>query len=91
MAILGNIGKPGAGIISHINNTGGISNLIHADDIRKHDRKRSSSALYKDMEEGYVKMLLISGNPCVTWPDSARWGFLPSISGVYGFAFILFP
>ncbi|SHI43273.1 molybdopterin-containing oxidoreductase family protein [Desulfosporosinus lacus] len=72
MAILGNIGKPGSGIISHINNTGGISNLIKADDVMKPDRKRSSSALYKDMEEGDVKMLLISGNPCVTWPDSAR-------------------
>ena len=72
MAILGNIGKPGSGIISHINNTGGISNLIQANDVMKPDRKRSSSALYKDMEEGDVKMLLISGNPCVTWPDSAR-------------------
>ncbi len=72
MAILGNIGKPGAGIISHINNTGGISNLIEAKDVMKPDRKRSSSALYKDMEQGDVKMLLISGNPCVTWPDSAR-------------------
>ncbi|HBW37952.1 molybdopterin-dependent oxidoreductase [Desulfosporosinus sp. BICA1-9] len=72
MAILGNIGKPGAGIISHINNTGGIINLIQANDVMKPDRKRSSSALYKDMEEGDVKMLLISGNPCVTWPDSAR-------------------
>lgn len=28
MAILGNVGKPGAGIISHINNPGGISNLV---------------------------------------------------------------
>jgi len=74
MAILGNIGKLGSGIISHINNTGGISNLIQPNDIMKPDRKRSSSALYKDMLEGDVKMLLISGNPCVTWPDSARMG-----------------
>ncbi|KJR44883.1 Anaerobic dehydrogenase [Desulfosporosinus sp. I2] len=72
MAILGNIGKPGSGIISHINNTGGISNLIQPNDVMKPDRKRSSSALYKDMEEGDVKMVLISGNPCATWPDSAR-------------------
>ena len=72
MAILGNIGKPGSGIISHINNTGGISNLIQTKDVMKPDRKRSSSTLYKDMLEGDVKMLLISGNPCVTWPDSAR-------------------
>lgn len=72
MAILGNIGKSGSGIISHFNNTGGISNLVQAKDIMKPDRKRSSSALYKAMEEGDVKMLFIAGNPCVTWPDSAR-------------------
>ncbi|AET65861.1 anaerobic dehydrogenase, typically selenocysteine-containing [Desulfosporosinus orientis DSM 765] len=72
MAILGNIGKRGSGIISHINNTGGISNLIEPVDVMKPDRKRSSSALYKDMEEGDVKMVIISGNPCATWPDSSR-------------------
>lgn len=73
MAILGNIGKPGSGIISHVNNPGGVSKLLQASDIMKPDRKRSASALYKAMEEGDVKMLLIAGgNPCVTWPDSAR-------------------
>ena len=72
MAILGNIGKLGSGIISHVNNPGGIGNLVQANDIMKPDRKRSASALYKAMEEGDVKMLFIAGNPCVTWPDSAR-------------------
>lgn len=72
MAILGNIGKLGSGIISHVNNPGGISNLIQPKDVMKPDRTRSSSALYKGMEDGDIKMLLISGNPCVTWPDSSR-------------------
>lgn len=80
MAILGNIGKPGSGIISHVNNTGGISKLVQANDIMKPDRKRSSSALYEAMEEGDVKMLFIAGNPCVTWPDSARMS--KAIAGV---------
>lgn len=72
MAILGNIGKPGSGIISHINNHGNVTNLIQAKDIVKPDRKRSSAALYQAMEEGDVKMVFIAGNPCVNWPDSRR-------------------
>ena len=72
MAILGNFGKPGAGIISHINNHGNAIDLIPKKDIVKPDRKRSAAALYQAMEEGDIKMVFIAGNPCVNWPDSRR-------------------
>ncbi|KGK81246.1 dehydrogenase [Desulfosporosinus sp. HMP52] len=72
MAILGNIGKPGAGIISHINNYGNARDLIPKKDVIKPDRKRSATALYQAMEEGEIKMVFIAGNPCVNWPDSRR-------------------
>lgn len=72
MAILGNVGKPGAGIISHINNYGNAKDLILKKDVVKPDRKRSAVALYQAMEEGEIKMVFIAGNPCVNWPDSRR-------------------
>ncbi len=72
MAILGNIGKPGAGIISHINNYGNAKGLISKKDVVKPDRKRSAEDLYQALEEGEIKMVYIAGNPCVNWPDSRR-------------------
>ncbi|SHI42481.1 molybdopterin-containing oxidoreductase family protein [Desulfosporosinus lacus] len=72
MSILGNVGKEGAGIISHINNYGSAKDLIPKKDVVKSDRKRSAEALYQAMEEGEIKMLFIAGNPCVNWPDSRR-------------------
>jgi len=72
MAILGNVGKPGSGIISHINNHGNIKDLIREKDVVKPDRERSAEALYQAMEEGEIKMVFIAGNPCVNWPDSKR-------------------
>ncbi|HBV86128.1 MAG TPA: dehydrogenase [Desulfosporosinus sp.] len=72
MVILGNVGKPGSGIISHINNYGNAKGLIPKNHVVKPDRKRSAVDLYQAMEEGDIKMVFIAGNPCVNWPDSKR-------------------
>lgn len=72
MAILGNVGKPGAGIISHINGYGRAKGLVPGADVVKPERKRSAEALYPALENGEIKMLLIAGNPCANWPDCGR-------------------
>lgn len=72
MAILGNIGKPGGGIISHLMGYGSAQGLIADEDVVKPDKKRAAHELYPAMEEGEIKLLFIAGNPCVTWPDSER-------------------
>lgn len=72
MAIMGNIGKPGAGIVSHINGYGKANDLVRPEDMIKPSRKRTAEELYRAMEEGGIKMLYIAGNPCANWPDSKR-------------------
>ncbi|MEW6660908.1 MAG: molybdopterin-containing oxidoreductase family protein [Bacillota bacterium] len=74
MCILGNLGKPGGGIVSHITGYGKPSQLVPPDKIVKPVKKRKAAELYPAMETGEIKMMLIAGNPAVTWPDSARMG-----------------
>lgn len=72
MAILGNFGKPGSGVISHLNGYGKPKTLVNPEDVKKPSTKRSPVDIYSAMENGEIKMLYIAGNPCANWPDSNR-------------------
>ncbi|MDA8227997.1 MAG: molybdopterin-dependent oxidoreductase [Desulfitobacterium hafniense] len=84
MAILGNIGKPGSGIVSHINGYGKANNLVPPEAVVKPHRKRNAQELYQALEEGEIKMLYIAGNPCANWPDSNRMS-----KGIAGVDFVV--
>lgn len=71
-AILGNVGKPGSGVVSHLNGYGQPANLIKPEHVVKPSFKLPASKVIEGMETGQIKMIYIAGNPCVNWPESAR-------------------
>lgn len=73
MVILGNIGKPGAGILSHLTASyGSVKNIVPKEEVVKPVKKWKHQEVYEGMEKGEIKMVLTAGNPGVTWPDSTR-------------------
>lgn len=70
MVLLGNIGKPGGGIISHIVDYGKMQGLIPEKLQAKPEVKYTAQELYQAMLEGKIRVLYIAGNPAATWPDS---------------------
>ncbi|SHN81810.1 molybdopterin-containing oxidoreductase family protein [Desulfitobacterium chlororespirans] len=71
-AILGNVGKPGAGVVSHINGYGQPADLIKPEHVVKPSFKLPADKVIAGMETGQIKMIYIAGNPCANWPESAR-------------------
>lgn len=71
MCILGNLGKPGGGIISHISGYG-KAQVVPKEKVVKPAKSRKVAEIYPAMESGEIKMIIIAGNPVVTWPDSRR-------------------
>lgn len=73
MAILGNIGKPGAGVLSHLSASyGSVKNIVPKEEVVHPEKNWKHYEIYEGMEKGQIKMVITSGNPCVTWPQSAR-------------------
>ncbi|QGP91563.1 Assimilatory nitrate reductase catalytic subunit [Neomoorella glycerini] len=72
MAILGNIGQPGGGIISHIVDYGKVQGLIPPELVSKPEKKRDAQEFYEAMLGGEIKVLYVAGNPAVTWPASRQ-------------------
>lgn len=70
MAILGNIGKPGGGIVSHIIDYGKLQGLIPEQLKAKPEVKYSAKELYEAMLDGRIQLFYIAGNPVATWPDT---------------------
>ncbi|AFM00937.1 anaerobic dehydrogenase, typically selenocysteine-containing [Desulfitobacterium dehalogenans ATCC 51507] len=72
MAILGNVGKPGSGVVSHLNGYGQPANLIKPEHVVKPSFKLPADKVIEGMESGQIKMMYIAGNPCANWPESSR-------------------
>jgi formate dehydrogenase (coenzyme F420) alpha subunit len=71
MYLMGNIGKPGAGVVAHLQSYGKPEEFFPKE-LKVAPKKIKHQDVLSSLEKGEVTMIYSMGNPVVTWPNSTK-------------------